>query len=153
MDIQIERAVAADLGTILDLQKRAFSGEADLYGACSVPPLRQTPEELEREFAQKVFLKATCSGVIVGSVRGALANGVCSVEKLIVDPQYQDRGIGTRLMLSWEREFPLASRFELVTGHKSVKNIHLYQKLGYVIVRQERKTGTLDFVYMVKKRS
>jgi hypothetical protein len=35
------------------------------------------------------------------------------------------------LMISFEGIVESAKRFELFTGHKSIKNIYLYQKLGY----------------------
>ena len=146
----VERVKPEDLERILELQKAAFLAEADIYGACSVPPLRQTSSEIEEEFKNKVFLKAVLDGKIVGSVRGYEKDGECSLEKLIVDPAYQNRGIGGKLMTALEREFPRASFFKLSTGHKSAKNIHLYTKLGYSLVRREKKTETLDFVHMIK---
>jgi len=152
MSYTIVKAERADLEKILDIQKRAFLSEADIYGCCSVPPLSQTIEDIAEEFSGKIFLKALEGRTVIGSVRASEKNGVCLVEKLIVEPRTQNKGIGRSLMLAVEKEFPAAKRFELVTGHKSIKNIHLYSSLGYNIVRQEKKTDTLELAHMAKDR-
>jgi GNAT superfamily N-acetyltransferase len=50
----------------------------------------------------------------------------------MVELKLQNRGIGTLLMKAVEQYFVLeVKRYELFTGHKSIGNLHLYQKLGY----------------------
>lgn len=150
MNVHIEKAAESDLPGILDLQKRAFSQEAIIYDSESIPPLRQTLEEMRDEFQRKIFWKAVADGKLVGSVRAWQKEGVGYVERLIVDPGAQNRGIGRRLMETVERELPGAVRLELFTGHKSKKNLYLYRRLGYQIVRMEQETGTLSLVYLSK---
>ncbi|NMA34147.1 MAG: GNAT family N-acetyltransferase, partial [Clostridiaceae bacterium] len=87
---------------------------------------------------------------IVGSVRAYAADGICYIGKLIVHPDYQNKGIGTALMKYVEDHFKGCERYELFTGHKSEKNLYLYQKLGYGIFRKEKATENLEFVYLEK---
>ncbi len=148
----IEEARDPDLPAVLEVQKKAFASEARLYGACSVPPLTQTLDELREEFKTKRFLKAAIGERIAGSVRAWENDGICRVEKLIVEPEEQNKGIGSRLMCALEDIFPEAKRFELFTGHKSAKNIALYAKLGYRETGREKKSETLEFVHMAKER-
>jgi len=49
-----------------------------------------------------------------------------------------------------EQEFPAAARFELFTGHKSARNLYLYQKLGYRIFHRTTQTAKVDLVYLQK---
>ena len=49
-----------------------------------------------------------------------------------------------------EDHFKSCERYELFTGHKSEKNLYLYQKLGYGIFRKEKATENLEFVYLEK---
>lgn len=63
--------------------------------------------------------------------------GSCFIGRLIVHPDFQNRGIGTGLMNKIERRFRDSARFELFTGHKSEGNIRLYRKLGYSIFKRE----------------
>ena len=80
-----------------------------------------------------------------------MREGTCYVGRLIVHPEFQGRGIGTRLMLAIEAEFPEAGRYELFTGSKSENNIRLYERLGYTILRREPVADKVALVYMVKK--
>jgi ribosomal protein S18 acetylase RimI-like enzyme len=146
----ITAASPADAGAVLALQKLAYQSEARLYNDFSIPPLRQTLEDLQREFALKIVLKATLAGEIIGSVRGYQRGDTCYVERLIVHPDHQGRGLGTALMGRLEGAFPGARRAELFTGHKSLRNIRLYERLGYAIFRQEPVAPHLIFVFMQK---
>jgi ribosomal protein S18 acetylase RimI-like enzyme len=147
----IIKAGVEDAGEILRLQKLAYQSEARIYNDNTIPPLVQTAEEIEADFNSQVFLKAvTDSGKIVGSVRICLDQGTCKIGRLIVHPDSQNRGIGTRLLKEIERRFENAGRFELFTGHRSERNLHLYRKLGYRIFRSEKVSESLTLVYLEK---
>jgi ribosomal protein S18 acetylase RimI-like enzyme len=148
--VTIEQATLADAATILALQKLAYQSEAALYEDFTIPPLRQTLDELKSEIESQVVLKALVEGRLVGSVRAGLHGQSCRVGRLIVHPDFQDRGIGTRLMNEIERRFGEAERFELFTGHRSERNLHLYGKLGYRPFRRERVGERLELVYLEK---
>jgi ribosomal protein S18 acetylase RimI-like enzyme len=131
----ITYASTEDAVAILELQKLAYQSEAKLYNDFSIPPLIQTMEELEVDFNSKVFLKTQVESKIIGSIRGYQSGNTCYIERLIVHPNHQGQGIGTALMESFESCFGQVQRFELFTGKKSDRNIHLYERLGYKIVR------------------
>jgi ribosomal protein S18 acetylase RimI-like enzyme len=148
--IPIEEAVCADAEEILALQRRAYQSEAAIYDDYSLPPLLETLEEIRSRFGDHLFLKAVMEGRIVGSVRAREGDRVCHVSRLIVSPEIQNRRLGTRLMREVEARFPGARRFELFTGHKSERNLHLYRKLGYRIWKTEFVHERLDLVYLAK---
>jgi hypothetical protein len=50
-----------------------------------------------------------------------------------------------------EEIFEEANRFELFTGHKSEKNLYLYQKLGYKTSKAVKANDRLNIVYLEKK--
>ena len=97
-----------------------------------------------------MFLKASADGKIVGCVRGYVRDGTCFIGRLIVHPDLQNQGIGTRLMNEMEQHFHQARRYELFTGERSERNLHLYQKLGYRAFRTERLTDRVAIVYLEK---
>lgn len=150
MDILITQATSEDAAEILALQKLAYRSEAELNGDWTIPPLTQNLGEMAGEFADKTILKAVTCGKIVGSVRGILASGTCQIGRLIVDPEYQGNGIGTRLLTEIEMLFPAAKRFELFTGTKSSANIRLYRRLGYREFREEDLSPKVRLVFMEK---
>jgi ribosomal protein S18 acetylase RimI-like enzyme len=149
--VKITKASFEDIKTILLLQKQAFGSEADIYNDFDTsPPLLQTLEEITREFSGQTFLKAIVGNEIVGSVRGFQSGETGFIKRLVVHPQYQNQGIGSRLMESIEREFGKAKRYELFTGHRSARNLHLYYKLGYKEFKRERITSNLAMVFLEK---
>ena len=152
MDTTIERATLKDAEEILALQKLAYQSEAALHGEYNIPPLTQTLEGLRTDFERQVFLKAIRQGRIVGSVRGYVSGDTCYVGRLIVHPDVQNRGLGTRLMAEIERTFCQAQRFELFTGHKSERNLYLYRKLGYRPFKQEKVSDALTLVFLEKQQ-
>ncbi|MDT8901962.1 GNAT family N-acetyltransferase [Anaeroselena agilis] len=146
----IEKANVTDAGEILALQRLAYISEAEIYGDYRISPLTQTLVEVEEEFSARVFLKMVVDGRIVGSARGREQDGTCHVGRLVVHPDYQKRGYGSRLLTGMEEFFPRCGRFELFTGHKSVANIRLYQKHGYIPFKTETVTDGLSFIYLEK---
>lgn len=144
----VKKAEKEDLRAILDLQYLAYQSEAKLYHDPDIPPLKQTLSEVEGEFQRGIILKAL-DHRIIGSVRGYRENGTAYIGKLMVHPEYQGQGIGSRLLSEIEKEFPHL-RYELFTGSRSGKNIRLYERLGYRIFREEKISDDLTFVYLEK---
>jgi sugar-phosphatase len=102
------------------------------------------------DFEKQVFVKATIGGKIIGSVRGYLSEETCFIGRLIVHPDFQNRGIGTRLLNEIEQIFIQARRFELFTGNKSERNLYLYQKQGYEPFKTEMTAREVRLVFLEK---
>jgi GNAT superfamily N-acetyltransferase len=145
----ITRATTDDVAEILALQKLSFYSEAALYDDYTIPPLTQTLDDLLAQFATHTILKAVLDERIVGSVRGVLRDGTCHVGRLVVHPDYQGHGIGTRLMGTIEAHYGDAQRFEIFTGDRSERTLYLYGKLGYHEFRRE-PAGGHAIVYLDK---
>jgi ribosomal protein S18 acetylase RimI-like enzyme len=149
-EVTIHEASIEDAEEILELQKLAYISEAEIIDDFTIPPLHQTIEETVSEFDRQVFLKVEIDGVIIGSVRAHLEDGTCYIGKLIVHPSRQNLGIGTRLLHAAEKLFPDAERYELFTGEKSEKNLHIYQKNGYRPFKNTVVSKKLAIVFLVK---
>ena len=96
------------------------------------------------------ILKVVEDRNIVGSVRAFEKEGTCHIGRLIIRPDYQNKGIGKKLMGAIEKCFE-GVRYELFTGHISEKNLPFYEKLGYKRYKTEKVTDGLQFVYLEKK--
>ena len=146
----VVRVEKRDLQKILDLQYLAYQSEARLFDNQDIPPLKQTLADVENEFQKGIILKALDEDkTIIGSVRAFCDNGTVYIGKLMVHPSKQGQGIGTKLLLEMEKQYP-NQRYELFTSTRSEKNITLYQKLGYKIYDEKKVTEELRFVYMEK---
>ena len=148
-----EQASKVDLPEILKLQYQAYQSEAKLLNSYDIPPLRQTLSDLETEMAEGlIFLKVLApDGAVIGSVRGRIEAGTLYVGKLIVRPDMQGQGIGTKLLAEIERVCP-HERCELFTSSRSEKNIRLYQRAGYHIYKRQEVSEQLEFVYLEKSQ-
>jgi len=139
-----------DLQEILDLQYLAYQSEALLLNDFAIPPLKQTLKEVEQEFENGMFLKAIDDNdIIIGSVRAYTKNDTLYIGKLIVHPNFQGQGIGSKLLIEIEKAYP-QERYELFTSDRSVKNIRLYERLGYVKYKEHEEVPGLKFIYLQK---
>ena len=149
--IDIRPAEHRDLPAILALQKLAYRSEAELLNDYAIQPLRQTIDQLETEYHKGEMLKAVdphTDDTIVGSIRGYVDAGTLHLGKLMVHPEFQRRGIGSRLILALERSHPDV-RYELFTTTRSVGNLALYHRLGYRDFKYERRND-VDMVILQK---
>lgn len=150
---QVERAVAGNAAAILEVQYQAYRQEAALYGDVTLPPQVETIDELKAAFATHVILKGVIEGLIVGSVRGREAGGTCHIGRLVVAPEYQGRGLGSALLAAIEDAFAHVRRFELFTGHKSLRNLGLYARRGYREFRRQPDGDAVTLVFMRKENT
>ena len=150
-NIQVEIASRDDAPKILAIQKEAFLGQAKIYNNFELPPLTQSLESIEEEFAEKTFLKVLSHGEIIGAVRFCVRKGQVEIDRIVVKPDHQNKGIGTALLKKIEIMVPGASAYQLFTGNKSTRNIHLYEKVGYRVIGGETSDQGVELFHMEKR--
>ncbi|MFM2320012.1 MAG: hypothetical protein RLZZ215_2633 [Pseudomonadota bacterium] len=144
-----------DAEEIINLQRLAYQSEAKLYNNWSLPALTQTIDSLNQEFENSLILKAVINNTIIGSVRAKIEDKVCKIGRLIVHPAFQKQGIGSNLLQSIEHFFenePKIKSFELFTGNKSLSNIRLYEKHGYVISHTQPLSEMITLSFLIKPK-
>jgi ribosomal protein S18 acetylase RimI-like enzyme len=116
-----------------------------------MPQIEQTLESLTAEFNNCTILKASLANRIVGSVRAYNHDDTCYISRLVVLPEYQNRGIGKALMKEIENQFKnIVNRYELFTGSRDQRNQYLYNRLGYKPFKTEYLNNEITFVFMEK---
>jgi len=150
---ELSLAELTDLDKILELQKEAYVQEAEIYDDFNIQPLAQNIDSLKLEWQRGIVIKAEKNGQIIGSVRAELVDDICKIGKLIVKPDFQNQGIGKRLMTKIEKLFDNCSTYELFTGDKSEKNLMLYRKLGYKDWKTELIDNNLKLIYLQKQNN
>ena len=139
----IKKATGDDLQEILDLQYMAYQSEAKLFNDPDIPPLKQTLPEVYSEYEKGILLKALNEdGKIVGSVRAVCNDDTAYIGKLIVHPDWQRKGIGTR-----------KTAYEICVCDWSsdvCSSDLLYERLGYVSFKETAVNDELRFVYLEK---
>ena len=145
----VQNAEMNDLEEILALQKLAYQSEAQLNNDFTIPPLKQTLDEIRAEFERTIFLKVVQDGRIIGSVRAREKDGDCYIGRLIVHPDYQNQGIGSHLLAAIEH-MSNGRRFELFTSQRSERNLYLYAKFGYREFKQAVLNEKTTLVFLEK---
>jgi ribosomal protein S18 acetylase RimI-like enzyme len=150
MNYQISQAEPKDAEEILFVQKSAYRSEAELYNDHDIPPLKQTVNELKKQFKDHVILKAVFNGKIMGTIRACEVGGSCYIGRIAVLPDMQNHGIGSALLKEIEGRFH-PKRYELFTGSKSEKNIRFYTKAGYSVFKKAKSEhGNIEILYLEK---
>lgn len=133
-EIAITKASYDDLKNIWFLQKRAFVQEAEINkGNYNIEPIRQSYSSICEDYAAHIYLKATVSSKIIGSVRSRLQSDTCFIGRLVVEPIFQNFGIGALLLSAIEKINSDAKEFELFTAETSPGNVSFYKNRGYVV--------------------
>ena len=147
----IEKAFLTDLEEVLELQHLAYITEAKRFNNMNIQPLTETIDDLIKEYNKGIVLKFVYDNKIIGSIRGCVENNTLYIGKLMVHPDYRNKGFGSMLLLEIEKYFPNC-RYELFTSSRSIENIRLYQKMGYTIFKENVVDG-INFVYLEKNNS
>ncbi|MGE4565042.1 MAG: GNAT family N-acetyltransferase [Victivallaceae bacterium] len=151
MKITITVADKSDLAEILALQKKVFTKVAMQLHRFDLPPLFQTEAEIAAEFTTGTILKCHGEdGRIIGSVRAEVdENNFCRIGKLVVDPEFQRRGIGRALMEAIEKRFARTAGYVLFTSADTPESCNLYRRLGYDVIAK-KESGGLLMLFMSK---
>lgn len=151
--MEILKAEFDDLEEILNLQYLAYISEAELLDDFNIEPLHQKLEEVQKEYKEGIILKGvTDDNRIIASVRASVKNNTLYIGKLIVHPDFENKGIGSKLINEIEK-YGTFSRAELFTSSKSPKNLHFYKKNGYKPFKKEfisEQTPKAKFIYFEK---
>lgn len=117
------------------VQMRAYAQEAALLGAIWFPPLERTVADVLG--STESFLAVFDAGAIVGAIgvepdpEGVAIN----VSSLVVDPDFQRRGIGRRLLVA-----VLAAHghgdLTVQTGARNAPALSLYESAGFLVIRR-----------------
>lgn len=151
--VQILPASSADAGELLTLQRATFITEAQIYGDLSIPPLLESLDECVARFDEGPVWKAVAGSRIVGSVQLAINGPVGRINRLMVAPDWQGRGLATKLLRVAEKTAPAeVTSYELSTGTRSERNLQLYRNAGYRERNREHQTENVELAWLTKRR-
>lgn len=146
-NLRFERAAAGDANTLIAVQNAAFHDDFLAYGEC--PAYRESLPDMERQIQTRIVYKILDGTTVIGDIIARkLEEGKYYLRVLSVAPAYQNRGIGQKALEFLFCEISDAVSWELITPHKSIRNHHLYEKMGFRKIDEHRQSPSLVlFVY------
>jgi GNAT superfamily N-acetyltransferase len=107
------RLSAADAGEVFTLQRAAYVTEAQAHGDLALPPLVQSLAELVVELTdpQVLALGLREGARLVAAVRVRIEAEAAELRRLVVAPDRQGYGLGSRLLREAEKQVPSVSSY------------------------------------------
>ncbi|WP_186629820.1 N-acetyltransferase [Rhodococcus sp. BP22] len=147
-----------DAGELFTLQRAAYVTEAQAHEDLYLPPLIESltdvTTELDKAEVDSFGLRDGAQR-LVGAVRVCVlpANVRCAeVGRLVVAPDMQGRGLGSRLLeLVEERISEDITELKLFTGEHSVGNLRLYSRFGFQETHRVPTAGGYALVHLSKR--
>lgn len=155
MSIEIQKAVLTDAEMLTDIMKKTFDKEAERWisnqevidfniqppGYSSVEMTKYMIEELTY---YKIMYNSMMVGGIIVTITGASFG---RIDRIFIDPDYQGRKIGSRVIELMEEEFPSVRVWDLETSSRQVNNHHFYEKLGFELIFKTEE----EYAYIKRK--
>lgn len=148
MTIAFKRATLADAVALLEVQIRAFHDDTRLYGVeLGGPPGYDSLDSMQDDLTHHDCYKITSDGQIVGGITlWDEGEGHVHLDRLYIDPNFHNRGIGSQAMHFMEATYPTATQWSLHTPQYAVRNQHFYEKFGYRNVGEVIEEGGIILI-------
>ncbi|CAN5920813.1 GNAT family N-acetyltransferase [soil metagenome] len=151
VDLDIAPARAGDADEIIALQRAAYRIEAERYDDFGLPPLTETPTDLVAALdTHTVLVARRHDGAVVGTARARIRGDTAHIARLSVRPDLHGHGIGRQLLRAIEQATAPVRRYELFTGHRSDRNLRMYERAGYRRVRNAPQSDAVVLIYLEK---
>ena len=145
---EMRQAVAGDAAAIRALTRAAYAKWVPVIGREPMPMVA----DYEAAVAKHRFDLLYMDGTLAALIETIAKDDHLLIENVAVDPAFQKRGLGRKLMAHAEMVAAQAGygMLRLYTNKSFAENVTLYQRLGYVVDREEEFRGGFT-VYMSKQ--
>jgi hypothetical protein len=156
MTISLEKATSEDAEALHAIQLRSFLPLLKKYKDPETNPACELVDKTLQRINDplKVFSKILKNNILVGGVViSHTAPGVIFLGPIFIDPDFQNQKIAQKAMKIIEDLYLSTDFFELSTPAQEKGNVHLYEKMGYVIYGESKKINDLlDIISLRKQR-
>ncbi|WP_192929840.1 GNAT family N-acetyltransferase [Alkaliphilus serpentinus] len=151
MRLFIERTNPKDAEKLWKIQRRAFLDDFKKYQD-PMNPYNETLERLKEKIHDFIYYTIYIDELIIGGADIRKKSQThYRLNRIYIDPTYQNKGYGFNAIKFIEESLPNASIWDLDTPHLSFSNQHLYEKLGYKKVGEHKISEKLTLIDYMKK--
>lgn len=139
--IQLRKARPGDAGALARISKRAFDYDVH-YGAPGPggPPGYDSDGWQSRMIKLGDYYRILAGGMLIGGIIIFRKKPrEYELVRIFIDPDHQNRGVGTRVLELLGEEYPLAKKWSLDTPDWNQRTRRFYEKSGFVVVGIDRR--------------
>lgn len=137
---KIQLADPQDAQILAEIQKKTFNEDARQFQNKEEdgPPGYDSSAWQEEMMQKGRYYKLLADDVIIGGMIVFPAPGgkECHLGRIYLDPRYQNKGYGQEAFRFLFDTYPSAQKWTLDTPSWAVRNHYLYQKLGFIRIRE-----------------
>lgn len=147
--ITLEVALDADAEQIRDMMIEVEADETDRWydneERVFIPDYDSVDMQKYHMWDKKYY-KIMCNKVLAGVLLISYTGREhARVDRLYIDPIFQNKGIGSKVISLMEKMYPMVKIWTLDTTQKSIRNHHFYERNGYEKVAEDE-----DEIYYCK---
>lgn len=138
--IAIAKATITDVEKLTEINKRTFDEELkkwlpnqeNVIDYNIQPPGYSSIEMTKYMIRELEYFKILQDKEIVGGIIITISGmSYGRIDRIFIDPNYQGKGIGSRVINLIEDEFPNVRTWDLETSGRQINNHYFYEKMGY----------------------
>jgi ribosomal protein S18 acetylase RimI-like enzyme len=132
-DWNVERASESDSGEISKLYKTIWTPYNNVFPLDLIANRMPSAREIQTAMEKKVFFMVRNGARIIGVVRGTLEHGACLLDRMVVQPEHQGKGVGkalTQHVIDYARA-KKCHKVWLDTSPILKDAVGLYEKMGF----------------------
>jgi GNAT superfamily N-acetyltransferase len=151
LDLIIRRTSTEEAEDILNVQKEAFKADLDEYNDYETSPATEPLKKLLYKINKNIhYTILTGDRIIGGAEVRPDSPEECYINRIFILPEYQNQGLGTRVMNFIENQYPDVTKWTLCTPYKSYRNQCFYEKFGYRKVGEHKVSDNLYLIDYMK---
>jgi GNAT superfamily N-acetyltransferase len=144
---EVRRAVTADAGELLVLQRCCWVDEAIANDTLDIAALHESVDDVRAWIDEWETWCIRLSGRLIGAVRAHRVGSSWEIGRLMVAPDLGGQGLGRWLLQHAETQAPAdADTLTLFTGARSTRNITMYERAGYHLTVGGAPPGAVNLV-------
>ncbi len=153
MQVTLIKASLTDAEEFLDIQKKAFWPLLEKYQDENTNPANESLQNTLRRFnnPQRDMYFICVGNNRIGMMIIASSQDRCTLIRIGILPEYQNKGYAQKAILNVEKLYPNATVWTLDTIKQEEKLCYLYEKMGYVRTgKEERIKDGMDLIFFAK---
>ncbi|WHY27205.1 GNAT family N-acetyltransferase [Bacillus wiedmannii] len=134
--------------TILQVQIPAYKIEANYLNSTAIPRLYDTVNDIQN--CGETFYGYFSENKLVGFISFIQDEQLIDIHRLIVSPDFFQKGIATKLLIYIFNMFPSSTTYIVQTGKANTPAIALYKKHGFLEVTDIKITDRMILTQLKK---